>query len=152
MSDHVDSIAITPGKTRCAFAGILATVLIGLAPCAGAASAISSLAARSSAGYQFRLRYQHVVPAGISGQSLGQEVLSSAEDDNSGVCVDPHNASVLRITLDAAVPSMVNAGASVGPSVVGLMQTENHTVMMGTLDNALADVKAMGIVAANLSR
>ena len=150
MSGRVCSIEMSPGKTRRVLAGILAAVLVGLAPCAGAAPAIHSLAARSSAGHQVRLRYNHVVSVRISGQSLGQEVLSSAEDDNSGVCVDPHNASVLLINLDAAVPGRVNTAT--GPSVVGVVQTENHTAMAGTLDNALADVNAIGIVAVNLSR
>ncbi len=152
MSDHANSIEMSPGKTRCALAGIVVAVVAGVGPCFGAASAVRPLAAKPVPASQIHLTLIRNAHVNINGQKLGQEVISSAEDDTSGVCVDPHNASVLRINLDAAVPGMVNASASVGPSIAGLMQTENHTAIARTLDDALADVNAMGLVAANLSR
>lgn len=98
--------------------------------------------------------YRHTAHVGISGQALGQEVLSSALFERAGVCVDPHNVSVLLINLDAAVPSMVSAATSgwVGNSAADVVKTENSAANAGLLGNALADVNAIGIVAANLSR
>ena len=156
MIDRVCSREISQPKARRVLVGILATVLAGLAPCAGAAPAarLRPLVAKAPLENQVRLRYSQTAGTGISGQALGQEVVTSAEYNSSVVCVDRHNTSVLWINLDAAVPSMVSAAAPelAGRSVAGVVQRENETATAGMFTNTLAAVNAIGIVAVNLSR
>ncbi len=154
MSDLVSSMKLWQYKTRRVALGLLAVVLAGLAPCAAAAPAARPLAAKPAPGNQVHLMYRHDEGANISGEALGQEVLSSAVSGNSAICVDPHNASVLLINLNVAAPIMVDAAPPqwVSPSIADATDTKYGTVLAGTLGNALADVNAIGIVATKLSR
>ena len=146
MSEKVCSIETSRRKTRRLLAGILAGVFVSFAPCVGAAPAAHHLAAKPSRRNQAQLMYQSTARVGVSGPAPGQEALSSAIAQSTGVCVDPHHANVLLINLNVAMSSMVNA---VPPAFLSHAVAD---VVHGERQTTTALIPAIGIVAMNFSR
>ncbi len=146
MSENVSSIKTSRRKTRRILAGVLAGVFVSFAPCVGAAPAAHHLTAKPSRRNQAQLMYQSTARVGVSGPALGQEALTSAIAQSTGVCVDPHHANVLLINLNVAMSSMVNAvpPAFLSHAVADVVHGEHQTTT--------ALMPAIGILAMNLSR